>query len=171
MLQGSFYGDRPFPESGSSAATSVRKQPFTDDEDAVIRSHVQSHGPRAWTDLESELEGRTAKQCRERWYHHLDPAIRKGGWTRIEDEILLKRRAQLGNRWADIARFLPGRTGSMVKNRWHSVLRRGLEPAQRAPGEAPAMDIGEWLSTWEHGRPAPPQQPSEWMPAFVERNP
>ncbi len=31
------------------------------------------------------LHNRIGKQCRERWYNHLDPNIKKGDWT---EEVL-----------------------------------------------------------------------------------
>lgn len=37
----------------------------------------------------SFMEGRTSKQCRERWCHHLDPAVRKGGYTTEEDDLII----------------------------------------------------------------------------------
>lgn len=37
----------------------------------------------------SFMDGRTSKQCRERWCHHLDPAVRKGGYTTEEDELII----------------------------------------------------------------------------------
>lgn len=35
------------------------------------------------------MDGRTSKQCRERWCHHLDPAVRKGGYTAEEDDLIV----------------------------------------------------------------------------------
>jgi hypothetical protein len=39
----------------------------------------------------------------------LDPTVRKGGWTRDEDEGILGWQRILGNKWAKIADYLPGR--------------------------------------------------------------
>ncbi|CAN0488195.1 unnamed protein product, partial [Laminaria digitata] len=34
------------------------------------------------------LPGRLGKQCRERWFNHLDPTVKKSEWTPREDEVL-----------------------------------------------------------------------------------
>lgn len=44
-----------------------------------------------------------------RWHNHLDPAIKKDAWTEEEDSILFYHHQVYGNKWAEIARFLPGR--------------------------------------------------------------
>lgn len=38
-------------------------------------------GHRSWTLVATHLEGRTGKQCRERWHNQLDDSIRKEPWT------------------------------------------------------------------------------------------
>jgi hypothetical protein len=44
----------------------------------------------------------------QRWNHHLCPGIRKDAWTEAEEEQLVAAHRQLGNKWSDIARRLPG---------------------------------------------------------------
>lgn len=41
-----------------------------------------------WSDVAELLPGRLGKQCRERWFNHLDPSVKKTPWSPREDEIL-----------------------------------------------------------------------------------
>ena len=44
-----------------------------------------------------------------RWHNHLNPDIKKGQWTVEEEKIIQEKQAQLGNKWAEIAKYLEGR--------------------------------------------------------------
>jgi len=121
--------------SRSSSITERRK--WGPDEDDQLVKLIKKYGTKNWRVVASHLKERTPKQCRERWINHLDPAIIKGKLTEEEWNLVLESQEELGNRWSEIAKLLPGRTPNQIKNVWHAMMRR--ETKQRKPKRKLAM--------------------------------
>ncbi|CAH2073038.1 unnamed protein product [Thlaspi arvense] len=103
------------------------KGPWTKEEDEMIVQLIQKYGPKKWSTIARYLPGRIGKQCRERWHNHLNPAINKEAWTQEEELVLIRAHQIYGNRWAELTKFLPGRSDNGIKNHWHSSVKKKLD--------------------------------------------
>ncbi|XP_010432672.1 PREDICTED: myb-related protein 3R-1-like [Camelina sativa] len=103
------------------------KGPWSKEEDNTIIALVEKHGPKKWSTISQHLPGRIGKQCRERWHNHLNPGINKNAWTQEEELILIRAHQIYGNKWAELMKFLPGRSDNSIKNHWNSSVKKKLD--------------------------------------------
>ncbi|KAH6755058.1 myb domain protein 94 [Perilla frutescens var. hirtella] len=127
----------------------VKKGPWTPEEDIILVSYIQEHGPGNWRALCNKYSAATpptlflnalfssnfcllrcSKSCRLRWTNYLRPGIKRGNFTEHEEKMIIHLQALLGNRWAAIASYLPQRTDNDIKNYWNTHLRKKLGKIQ-----------------------------------------
>ncbi|CAI9772351.1 unnamed protein product [Fraxinus pennsylvanica] len=103
------------------------KGPWSKEEDEIIIDLVKKFGPKKWSSIAQHLPGRIGKQCRERWHNHLNPGINKEAWTQEEELALIRAHQIYGNKWAELTKFLPGRSDNAIKNHWNSSVKKKLD--------------------------------------------
>ncbi|CAI9109696.1 OLC1v1009566C1 [Oldenlandia corymbosa var. corymbosa] len=109
----------------------VKKGPWTPEEDIMLVTYVQEHGPGNWRSVPTNTGlRRCSKSCRLRWTNYLRPGIKRGNFTDQEEKMIIQLQALLGNKWAAIASYLPERTDNDIKNFWNTHLKKKLKKLQ-----------------------------------------
>ncbi|KAK9755564.1 hypothetical protein RND81_01G035000 [Saponaria officinalis] len=108
-------------------ADNMRKGPWYEEEDERLKAFVAVLGERKWDSIAmaSGLR-RSGKSCRLRWMNYLRPCLKHGPITPKEECLIIHLHQKWGNKWADIARRLPGRTDNEIKNYWRSYARKKM---------------------------------------------
>ncbi|KAJ0235961.1 Transcription factor MYB60 [Hirschfeldia incana] len=109
----------------------IKKGPWTPEEDIILVSYIQEHGPGNWRSVPTNTGLlRCSKSCRLRWTNYLRPGIKRGNFTPHEEGMIIHLQALLGNKWASIASYLPQRTDNDIKNYWNTHLKKKLNKSE-----------------------------------------
>lgn len=105
----------------------VKRGPWSPAEDARLISFIQKYGHENWRALPKQAGlMRCGKSCRLRWINYLRPDVKRGNFTKEEEDTILQLHHLMGNKWSKIASHLPGRTDNEIKNVWNTHLKKRL---------------------------------------------
>ncbi|KAF9579099.1 hypothetical protein BGW38_004790, partial [Lunasporangiospora selenospora] len=146
-------------EASSSTAVQPRKRDrgerivWTPEEDAFLIAAVQKYGDKTekWAKIAACVPGRTNKNCRKRWFHSLDPSLKKGAWTEEEDHLLRTGVEKFKGQWSKIAERIQGRTDDQCAKRWRESLDPEIDRAAWTPEDDALLlqKFEEYGSQWQ----------------------
>lgn len=97
-------------------------------------------------------EDATAPQCQSR-YSRLDPALKRGKWSKEEDARLELAFKAYGNSWVDVAACIPSRTNGQCRQRWSelsSSRAQWTEDEEKSLVDAVGTMGNSWTKIAEH---------------------
>ena len=166
----------PHPEQRPKKVPSYRKSMWSQSEDQLLMNAVTRFGTNNWGVVASEVQGRTGKQCRERWAGILNPALAKQPWSEEEDEMLKQLHAQYGNKWALISLHIKGRSTIALRNRWSWHMRHAQTMAKAASQQnimpqMPPIRPGQQQRQIAQQQPMPITVPQSMQPTLFPQQP
>ncbi|KAF0718749.1 hypothetical protein AaE_010565 [Aphanomyces astaci] len=117
-------------------------------EDQLLRSRVEQSHSESWSKIAEGVPGRSYVQTTDtrhvcmstmshRMYWCVDPSLIKSAFTTDEEIALENAYEELGNRWTEIAKRLPGRSEHDVKLRWKTMHPHRLDRSKATTRSAP----------------------------------
>ena len=117
--------------SASFCQNNISKGSWTLAEDEKIVSLVSVFG-KSWSKIAKLMKSRNGKQIRDRFINVLDPQVKKGKFSDEEDFLLVSLFNQYGPKWALISKSFYNRSPDMIKNRFHSSIKKKMTKLTRS---------------------------------------
>jgi hypothetical protein len=109
----------------------------------MLASVVQGNPNFSWNDTADQLVGRTAKQCRERWFNYVNPDLNTSQFTEEEDAILMQAYYECGGRWAHISRMLINRGENQTRLRFRALKNKIKSSSSEDGPTLPILRVAE----------------------------
>ena len=124
----------------------IHNRPFSIEEDNYLSYLVRIIGDDNWIDISEFMKqknfNRSSRQCRDRYFHYLDPKINKStNWTEEEDDLLVKCVQNEGKKWKKFENYFPGRTEVSLRNRYHLINRKQVKKIRKSREVKKNLDI------------------------------
>lgn len=109
---------------------SEKRMQWTKDFDAHLKSLIERNYYGSWKEISKAMVLRfphadfTSKKCRARWRGCVDPSMKKHYLSNSEELVVLACHSMYKNQWAIIAHYLPRRHSNILRNSFHSMLRK-----------------------------------------------
>ena len=104
----------------------INKGTWKKEEDSLILNLIEIYG-NSWSKISKIIKTRNGKQIRDRYTNVLAPNINKNKFSPEEDILLLNLYQKFGPKWSKIHTYFKDRTTDMIKNRFHSTLKKKFE--------------------------------------------
>jgi hypothetical protein len=128
LCTGRWHGDLD-PSIDEETTEYTRTGKWTAAEIKTLNAAVNKYHGRNWDAIASLVQGRTKKQCTNRWYNALDPSVervisgRTHTWTKCEDNKLKDAVEKYGDEnWDAISALFAARTKIQCRSRWYDVV-------------------------------------------------
>jgi hypothetical protein len=131
----------------SPQAERKRSKRFQPVDDQLLKTLVKRHPSDSWALIASHFPGRTQRQCRERWKHHMSGERYQEPWTPEEESMLWQKFEEFGPKWTRLANFFDGRTDLELKVKWTSLYEHRRQSCFRLRFALPPSDVNSAIDS------------------------
>ncbi|XP_052448094.1 snRNA-activating protein complex subunit 4 [Carassius gibelio] len=114
---------------------SIKKGPWSKEEDQLLRNAVAKYGIKEWGKVRLEVPGRIDSACRDRYLDCLQEHVKKGPWSEDEVELLKEKVKKYGvGKWSKIASEIPTRIDCQCLSKWKLLTQASESKEHQSKG-------------------------------------